>query len=60
MPLEGKYQFQVFTFPPVVQEPIITDFLKAFGKHMYQIAADEFRIIQRDGAPWAAGLFPSG
>ncbi len=60
MPLEGKYQFQVFAFSTVVQEPIITDFLETGGKHMHQITADEFRVIQSDGAPWIARLFSSG
>ena len=59
-PLKRKDQLQVFAFPTVVQEPIIADFLKAMRKHMHQITADEFRVIQSDPAFWVAGLFPTG
>ncbi len=60
MSLNGKYQFQVFAFSTVVQEPIITDFLETGREHMHQVTADEFRIVQSDGTFWVAGLFPTG
>lgn len=59
-PLKRKDQFQVFTLSTIVQEPIIADFLKAMRKHMHQITADKFRVIQSDHAFWVAGLFPTG
>ena len=52
MPLQGKDQFQVFTFVPVVQEAVIADLLKTGRKYMHQIPADEFRILQCDVPAW--------
>lgn len=60
VPLNGKYQLQIFALPSIVQESIITDFLKTMGKYMHQIAADEFRVIQRDAALRVARPFPPG
>ena len=58
MSLQGKDQFQVFTFVPVIQEAVIEDLLKASRKHMHQIPADEFRIVQSDRPAWFSGALP--
>ena len=42
MSLQGKDQFQVFCFVPVVEESIIPDFLKTGREHMHQVAPDKF------------------
>ncbi len=60
VPLKGKYQFQVFAFASVVQEPIIADFLESSRKHMHQTAADEFCIFQGDCPARFPGLFSPG
>lgn len=60
VPLNGKYQLQVFALPPIVQKSIITDFLKTMGKYMHQIATDEFRVIQSDAALRVARPFSPG
>lgn len=49
MSLKGKYQLQIFAFSPVIQEPIVSDFLETGGEHMHQITADELCILQSDG-----------
>ena len=60
MPLQGKDQFQIFTFVPVVQEAVIADLLEAGRRHMHQIPADEFRIVQSDCPAWFSGSFTAG
>jgi hypothetical protein len=60
MPLKGKYQLQVFAFPPVIQKPIVSDLLETGGEHMHQITADEFCIFQRDSPGWLTRLLPPG
>ncbi len=56
--LERKNQLQVFGFVSVVQEAVIPDFLKARRQHMHQVAADEFRIPERDVSARFTRFFP--
>ena len=60
MSLQGKNEFQVFSFHPVVQETIITDLLETGRKHMHQVSPNEFCMSQSDLAPGLAGLFSPG
>lgn len=58
--LEGKDQFQVFCFSPIVQEPIIPDLLETGREHMHKVAADKFRVIKGDGAPGVTWMKAAG
>lgn len=60
MSLKGKYQLQIFAFSPVIQEPIVSDFLETGGEHMHQITADELCILQSDGPAWLTRFSPPG
>lgn len=60
MPLQGKDQLQVFTFVPVVQEAVIADLLETGRKHVHQIPADEFCIVQCDVPAWLPGFPAAG
>lgn len=60
VPLEGKDQPEVFAFPTVIQEAVITDFLETRREHMHQVAADKFGIAQCDRPIRVTGLFAPG
>lgn len=47
-------------FHAVIQETKVADLVEIKGKHIHQIAPDEFRIIQGDLAFRVTGIFPSG
>lgn len=59
MSLQCEDQFQVFTFPTVVQESIVADLLKTVGKDMHQIASHEFFMGQSDDPAGVSWLFTS-
>lgn len=59
MSLQCEDQFQVFTFPTVVQESIVADPLKTVGKDMHQIASHEFFMGQSDDPAGVSWLFTS-
>ena len=54
--LKFKNNRQVVCLHAVVQETIVPDFLKTGGQDVHQIAADEFNVVQCNGAFWAAGF----
>ena len=59
-PLKLENELQVCGFHPVIQEAIVSDFLKATGKYMHQVATDEFHGSQGNGSFWGPRLFPPG
>ena len=54
--LKFKNNRQVVCLHAVVQETIVPDFLKTGRQDVHQIAADEFNVVQCNGAFWAAGF----
>ena len=50
--LKLKNNRQVVCFHAVVQETIVPDFLKTGRQDVHQIAADEFNVVQCNGAFW--------
>ena len=57
-PLKLENELQVCGFHTVIQEAIVSDFLKATGKYMHQVATDEFHGSQGNGSFWGPRLFP--
>lgn len=60
MSLQRENEFQVFTFSTIVQESVVTDFLKTGWEHMHQITPDKFCIFQSDRPTGIPRLFSSG
>lgn len=48
MPLEFKYQFQIFGLIPVIQKAIVPNLLETGWQHMHQVTPYEFCMIQGD------------
>lgn len=58
--LQLKNQPEVLRFHAVVQEAVITDFLKAVRQHVHEKTADKLRVFERNRATRLSGLSPAG
>ena len=60
MSLKLEDKPQVCRFHPVIQETIIPHFLEPVRKHMHQVAADKFHMVQGNDAFGFSGLLSPG
>lgn len=58
--LEFKDDLEIFVFHPVIQESIITYFLKTGRQHMHKVTADKFRMFQCNLPFWPAWFSGTG
>lgn len=56
--LDFEDELQILPLTPVVQEPIIADFLKPGREHVHQKTAQEFGVCQRDCFRFAGFVIP--